>query len=63
MMRYRDTEYALVEGVRRDIWEWSASVAGVVITGQEPTKSAAATAAEEAIDRALSGFSSRAEPD
>jgi hypothetical protein len=51
MMRYRETEYALFQVVERDIWKWAASVAGVVITGEEPTRSAAAAAAEKAIDR------------
>jgi hypothetical protein len=36
---------------RARLWEWSASVAGVVVTGQAPTKSTAAAAAEKAIDR------------
>jgi hypothetical protein len=66
MMKYRDTEYALVRGVERDTWKWSASVAGVVITGEESARSSAAAAAERAIDRALSslkmGFPLRAEP-
>jgi hypothetical protein len=53
MMRYRDIEYALVEDVERSVWKWSASVAGVVISGEQPTKSAAVAAAEKAIDRAL----------
>jgi hypothetical protein len=53
MMRYRDIEYALVEDVERSVWKWSASVAGVVISGEQPTKSAAVAAAETAIDRAL----------
>jgi hypothetical protein len=53
MMRYRETDYALVHIAERGIWQCSASVAGVVITGQEPTKPAAATAAETAIDRTL----------
>jgi hypothetical protein len=67
MMRYRETEYALVHIAEHEIWQWSASVAGVVITGQQPTKPASATAAEKAIDRTLcslkKGFNLRAEPD
>ena len=53
MMEYRDIEYAVVQGIERGVWKWSASVAGVVIMGQQPTKSAAVAAAENAIDRAL----------
>jgi hypothetical protein len=52
-MEYRDIEYSVVQGVERGVWKWSASVAGVVIIGREPTKSAAVVAAEKAIDRAL----------
>jgi hypothetical protein len=58
MMIYRDTEYALVQ-IERNIWEWSASVAGAVIRGKEPTRSAAAAAAEKAIDRSLSSLQLR----
>jgi hypothetical protein len=53
MMRYRDIEYSLVQGIGRHLWKWSASVAGVVITGQAATKSEAVAEAERAIDRAL----------
>jgi hypothetical protein len=53
MMEYRDIEYAVVQGIERGVWKWSASVAGVVIMGNEQTRSAAAAAAEKAIDRAL----------
>jgi hypothetical protein len=53
MMEYRNIEYTVVQGIERRVWKWSASVAGVVVTGQEPSKSAAVAAAENAIDRAL----------
>ena len=53
MMRHRDIEYSLVQGLGRHLWKWSASVADVVITGQAHTKSAAVAEAEKAIDRAL----------
>jgi len=53
MMEYRDIEYAVVQGIGRDLWKWSASVADVVITGQAHSKSAAVAEAEKAIDRAL----------
>jgi thymidine phosphorylase len=53
MMEYRDIEYTVVQGIGRDLWKWSASVADVVITGQAHSKSAAVAEAEKAIDRAL----------
>jgi len=53
MTEYRDIEYTVVQGIGRDLWKWSASVADVVITGQAHSKSAAAAEAEKAIDRAL----------
>ena len=53
MMKYRDIEYSVVQGIERGVWKWKASVAGVVITGQEAIKSGAVIAAEKAIDRAL----------
>jgi hypothetical protein len=53
MMKYRDIEYAVVQGVGRHMWKWSASVGDVVITGQAYSKVAAVVEAEKAIDRAL----------
>ena len=53
MMKYRDIEYTVLQGVERGVWKWTASVAGVVIMGQAANKSEAVTAAEKAIDRAL----------
>ena len=53
MMKYRDIEYAVVQGIGRQLWKWSASVADVVITGQAYSKLAAVVEAEKAIDRAL----------
>jgi hypothetical protein len=52
-MEYQGTTYTVVQGIERRIWKWSVSVAGMVVTGQEETKSAAVAAAEKAIDRAL----------
>jgi hypothetical protein len=49
-MEHKGLEYTVVQGIERGVWKWSASVAGVVVTGQE---SAAVVAAENAIDRAL----------
>ena len=53
MMKYRDIEYTVVQGIGRHLWKWSASVADVVITGLAHSKSAAVVEAEKAIDRAL----------
>ena len=52
-MEYRGVEYTVVQGIKRGVWKWSASVADVLIMGQASTKSAAAAAAERAIDKAL----------
>jgi hypothetical protein len=52
-MKYRDIEYTVVQGVKRGVWKWSASVCGVAIMGQAAIKSEAVVAAEKAIDRAL----------
>jgi hypothetical protein len=52
-MKYRNIEYTVVQSIERAVWKWSASVAGVVITGQAAIKSEAVVEAERAIDRAL----------
>jgi hypothetical protein len=52
-MEYRGIEYSVVQGIRRTLWKWSASVANVVIMGQAHSKSEAVVEAEKAIDRAL----------
>jgi hypothetical protein len=52
-MKYRDIECAVVQGIDRGLWKWSASVVGVVIMGREATKTEAIVAAERAMDRAL----------
>jgi hypothetical protein len=62
MMRYRDIEYTVVQGIERGVWKWSASVAGAVIMGQAATKSEAVAAAEKAIDRALAAKKVRPVP-
>jgi hypothetical protein len=53
MMEYRGTEYAVVEGIGRYTWRWSAFVGGEVMTGQAHSKQTAIVSAEKAIDRAL----------
>ena len=62
MMRYRDIEYSLVQGIGRHLWKWSASVEGVVIKGHAAIKSEAVVAAEKAIDRALAAKNVRLIP-
>jgi len=52
-MKYRGIEYTVVQGIARQVWKWSVSVAGVVITGRAKTRSDAVTNAERAIDRRL----------
>jgi hypothetical protein len=52
-MKYRDIEYTVVQGIERQVWKWSVSVADVVVRGQAATRSEAVTNAERAIDRAL----------
>ena len=52
-MEYRGIEYAIVEGIGRHMWKWSAFVGGAVMTGQAHSKQAAMVSAEKAIDRAL----------
>jgi hypothetical protein len=46
MMKYRDIEYSVVQGIERGVWKWTASVAGVAIRGQAAIKSQAVIAAE-----------------
>ena len=62
MMKYREIEYTVVQGIERGVWKWSASVAGVVIMGQAAIKSEAVTAAKKAIDRALAAKRERLVP-
>ena len=49
-MEYHGIEYSVVQGIGRNLWKWSASVANVVMTGQAHSKAeAVAAAAEKAI--------------
>ena len=53
-MKYRGVEYALIQGLGRQVWKWSVSLdADRSATGQAATKAEAASQAERAIDRAL----------
>jgi hypothetical protein len=62
MMKYRDIEYTVLQGIERGVWKWSASVTGVVIKGHAEVKSKAVAAAERAIDRALASKKVRLVP-
>ena len=44
---------AVVQGIGRQLWKWSASVADVMLRGQAPTKSEAVAEAERTIDHKL----------
>jgi hypothetical protein len=61
-MEYRGIEYSVVQGIGRNLWKWSASVANVVITGKAHSKSTAMVEAEKAIDRALASKNARLIP-
>jgi hypothetical protein len=34
MMKYRDIEYTVLHGLEGGVWKWTASVAAVVIMGE-----------------------------
>jgi hypothetical protein len=44
---------AVVQGIGRQLWKWSASVADVMLRGQAPTKSEAVAEGERRIDHKL----------
>lgn len=46
-MRYRD-KYRVVQGIKRGVWKWSVSIAGIVISGRETSKAAGAVSVEKA---------------
>jgi hypothetical protein len=52
-LKYRDFEYTIVQGIRRQLWKWGFAHEGKALTGQAATKAAAVAEAERAIDRAL----------
>jgi hypothetical protein len=62
MMKHRNIEYTILQGIERGVWKWSASVEGVVLMGHAAIKSQAVTAAEKAIDRALAAKKVRLAP-
>ncbi len=52
-MKYRDVEYSVVQGIRRELWKWSFSIDESIKAGHAATKAEAVKGAERAIDRAL----------
>jgi hypothetical protein len=38
LMKYRDIEYTVVQGIERQMWKWSVSVADMVVRGQAATR-------------------------
>jgi hypothetical protein len=45
-MDYRGIEYAVIEGIGRHMWKWSAFAGGAIVTGQAHSKQVATVAAE-----------------
>ena len=52
-MRYRDVDYAIVQGQGGQLWKWSFALHNKPHTGEAGTKAEAVSQAERAIDRAL----------
>ena len=52
-LKYRDVDYAIIQGLGRQLWKWAVTVNGVALKGQAATRSEAIAAAERAIDRTL----------
>jgi hypothetical protein len=52
-LKYRDIEYAVVQGIGGNIWKWSLAFEDIKIGGQAKTKAEAMKDAERAIDRKL----------
>jgi hypothetical protein len=46
-MEYRGFEYTVVQGVGREMWKWSVTVAGLMVMGQAHNRAAAIAAAGE----------------
>jgi len=52
-MKHRDVEFAVVQSIGRQLWQWSAWLGHFHLHGQAATKAEAVAEAERAIDRAL----------
>jgi hypothetical protein len=61
-MKYRGIEYTVVQGIKRGVWPWSASVTNLLIMGNAPNRLAAVAAAERAINKALTPIGRRLRP-
>ena len=61
MMKYRDIEYTVVQGIGRHLWKWSVSLDTGVSVGDQAVTEAVANA-ERAIDRALASKKLRLVP-
>src|SRR4051812_13899513 len=53
VLRYRDVDYNIMQGIDRNFWKWSVAMNDSVRSGQAGTKAEAIRAAERAIDQAL----------
>ena len=53
MMKYRNIEYTVVQGIERGVWKWTASVDGVLIMGQAAIKSESLSGIMMFFDRAF----------
>ena len=53
IMKHRDVEFTVVQGLGRQVWRWTFAVYGNAVSGQSATKPDAIQNAERAIDRAL----------
>jgi hypothetical protein len=52
-LKHRDIEFSIVQGLGRQLWQWSLIIKGMTLNGQAATKSEAIAEAERAIDRSL----------
>jgi hypothetical protein len=52
-MEHRGVEWAIVQGIGKHMWKWTAWVGGAVVSGQAHTKQAAVVSVEKVIDRSL----------
>jgi hypothetical protein len=53
LVKHRDVEITVVQGLGRQLWKWGFALEGKAITGQAATKAEAVREAMSAIDRAL----------
>jgi len=58
-MEYRGVEFSVVQGLGRNLWRWYLMFNGVWLSGEAETQSAAVREAQQAIDHAISGDTSR----